>query len=168
MRKVLCVAALALMAASGAQAANAPLWGGIRYDGHATCATTATLTVDATTVKSSPNSHTALWSGVANRAATEWLQAGLTSDTGTVYAYVEYAVGARYKLLRLGATSTATVKLARHGDVWTVTLGARSVSVKLPGKTTCFVGGESADWGSRNVLDGSVSVNGGDPFEVAL
>lgn len=164
----LIIIVLALVFASSALAdTSAPLYGGYRYNGRPVCAKTATLSITATQVFPNENSHTAVWSGVFAAGSQDWVQAGVTSDAGVAWAYLEWSIKGQYKLIRLADTSTLRVGLVQHGKAWTLTVGARSATVKLGPQTRCFIGGESEDWGHRNVLRGTVTADG-DTFAVAL
>lgn len=169
------VLALALAFVASAQANdndNAALYGGYRYNGRPTCANSATVSLNAAQVAPGKNSHAAVWSGVYEVGGDgPWVQAGVTQDgDGTApWAYLEWSTrGGQYRLVNLGPATALKVRLVQQGKAWTITVGKRSATVRLGAQTRCFLGAESEDWGSRNVVRGEVVVHGARPFKVGL
>lgn len=169
----LTASAVALAGTASASAdggGTSALYGGYRYSGRRVCAAESVVTLKAAAVYPGKWSHAAVWSGVYAAGSEAWVQAGVTEDPdGAAYAYLEWStVHGQYRLVRLGDATSLRVRLAQHGSAWTLTVGQRSATVRLGAQTRCFVGAESEDWSQRNLVRGTVSVDGGAPFGVNL
>lgn len=171
MLRFLALIVCALTFASVAQAGGGTesLNGGYRYNGQRVCARSTVVTLKAAVVFPGKWTHAAVWSGVFAGGSQAWVQAGVTQDeTGAPYVYLEWSTqhGA-YKLVRIRDGRSARIDMVQRGNVWTLTVGGRTATVKLGAQTRCFAGAESEDWSQRNVVRGTVTADGR-TFGVAL